>query len=213
MRRTAASASDADGSWSQKGNRGGRDRVKIAAAYRRQRLRGLCRRLKPALPAGVLAGAAGPLERHPEERAVRARGERDRRPERQFRDHRAGEAAGEHVEDPASKPEPRREEQRAAVPDPVRDVPRRHFAHRRREREDRLQEHHVGERHPELVPPEERDHGDGEERLAAGGEGDQQANVAHGRGCFARPRAPAQATAKGGRRGSGDCLAERPVMR
>jgi hypothetical protein len=70
------------------------------------------------------------------------------------------------------------------------------------------------------VPPEERDHGDGEERLAAGGEGDQQANVAHGRGCFARPRAPAQATAKGGtsgvgglpRRAAGDALRGRITL-
>src|SRR5258705_347182 len=45
--------------------------------------------------------------------------------------------------------------------------------------EDGLEDHDVGERHPDLVLPEEGDDGDGKEDELEGGEGDEKPDISH----------------------------------
>src|SRR5437667_65757 len=60
------------------------------------------------------------------------------------------------------------------------EVPRRELEERDGQPECRLEGHDVGERHPDLILPEEGDDGNREEHELDGGEGDEEARVGHG---------------------------------
>ena len=154
-------------------------RVEPAAGRRAQRLRGLGDGAHPAIPARVLRGAARAVQGDPEEGAIGPRHEGAPRPQRGLGGRHRPEALRARVEKPSRHEEGGAHEERPAIAHPIGQVSRGELEEHHGQPEDGLEDHDVGERHPDLILPEKGDDRDGEEDELEGGEGDEKPDISH----------------------------------
>src|SRR5262249_51614444 len=141
-----------------------------------------------AIPARVLSGVTFPLERHPEDGAIGARHEGAARAEDGRGQRHDPEGGRARVEQPPRKKQRGAHEDRAAIADAIGEIAGGKLAEDHGEAEDGLEDHDVGERHADLVLPEERDDGNGKEKELARRVGDEEPNIFHGAATFMEPR-------------------------
>ena len=117
----------------------------------------LAKELHAPRPMAKLLFASGLGERLVHQRRVRPRDQRNRNAENHFSKHDFGNRIGAHVQRPTDRVHQRRNDQRAPIPNPVREIPRRKLKQRHREPKRTLQQHDLTHAHPDVVLKEHRD--------------------------------------------------------
>src|SRR5215475_146106 len=92
------------------------------------------------------------------------------------------------VEQPPRKKQRGAHEDRAAIADTIGEIAGGKLAEDHGEAEDGLEDHDVGERHADLVLPEERDDGNGKEKELARRVGHEEPDIFHEAAAFMEPR-------------------------